>query len=240
MEHEKENKCCCQECIKSGEEESDFCIPHECCPKRIPQPKFSSPTSCLPKEQIREVDELIMKANQLLLDLGLEKREIREVQEKAFKRIEGLHVEVILDNEQNQIVSGTVKLVGFDFVILLGESQTLIQYENVKYIQTDGELSAPEYEENLSRINPCLKRDLTFEFGKTVAFSPELIQIFFGLTLVIYLMLVVEKNIDVIFKDGEIKSGKLCKVSSDSFSIVKEGEEKEIPLASVLYITIKK
>ena len=241
---ERENECKdfrCPEFIPAFSTD-DFCIPEGCCPERIQQPKFPSPTSCLPEEELEEVEALISEANKLLLNLGLSgEREKEEVLEKMFEGLIGQRVVVHLEwpspsnPEKKMCAKGRIFLVGKDFVLLKDEdekSDLIIPYEHVNCIKPNNRFAEPDKEPRLADIEPCFRRQLTFNFGEVVASSPELIQIFFGMTLKIYLLLVVGEKVQVL-TDGESMQGILCDVFDETFTLKTNDQIIEITISSV-------
>ena len=133
-------------------------------------------------------------------------------------------------------VTGKVFLAGNDFVALLqDEKEILIPNEMVSLIKAEGRYAEPVSEPLLSEIDPCFRRELTFHFGRTVSSSPELIQIFFGMKLAIYLLLIQDKEIQVV-QEEETLQGILWRVSEDSLILKIDDEEKDVDLGHVLYI----
>lgn len=244
---EKENECKdfrCPEFIPAYSPD-DFCIPEARCPKRIPQPKFPSPTSCLPEQQLEEVEAVIEATNKFLLDLGLSgEREKNEVLERAFEGLTGQRVVVHLEcpslstPEKKMCVKGTVFLVGKDFVLLKDEKfDLLVPYEQITCIKPSNRFAEPEKEPRLLDIKPCFRRELTFNFGEVVASSPELIQIFYKMTLKIYLLLVVDEQIRVVTDDESIQ-GILCDVFDETFTLKCDDKIQELPISQVCKIVI--
>jgi hypothetical protein len=245
MEREKECKDFrCPEFVPAFAPD-DFCIPEECCPERIPQPKFPSPTSCLPEEQLEEVEALISEANRFLLDIGLSgEREKDEVLERAFEGLHGQFVVVHLEcessstpeNEMN--AEGFIFLVGQDFVLLKAEKKDLIvPFEQVTCIEPRNRFAQPEEEPRLRDIEPCFRRRLTFNFGEVVGSSPELIQIFFGLTLKIYLLLLIGKEVRFVTDEDNIK-GILYDIFDESFTLKAEDRMIEIPISEICKVIV--
>ncbi|WP_456271061.1 hypothetical protein [Bacillus sp. AK031] len=223
-----------------GHHEFEFCTEGHCCQDRLKQPKVLSDNSCLPVEKLEAVEEDIKKANKLLLDLGLEDPERNKVIKEAFTGIEGLNVKVEIEAGQEDEVDGKVYFAGNDFVALFkDENEIMIPNERVSLIQVEGRFAEPISEPLLAEIDPCFRRELTFHFGRTVSSSPELIKIFFGMKLAIYLLLMQDKEISVKL-EGEILDGVLWKVSEDSFTLRNEEKDREVNLAHVLYLTHKR
>ncbi|MBE4909417.1 hypothetical protein IMZ08_15300 [Bacillus luteolus] len=230
----------------------DFCIPEECCPPRIKQPMFPAPTSCLPEEQQEELEARIKQANQLLLDLGLSgERTPDEIFQRAFDGLVGQKVRVEIncpvseEVDRNIIKRGRVMLVGFDFVVLRNKNgkEIIIPFEVVNTIKLNGRFAEPNEESELTEIDPCFRRRLTFRFGETVSSSPELIQIFFRLRLKIYLMLLVNKRLKVRLEGEKIK-GTLFDVHRETLTLkIKKKKKKkkkkmEIPLNNICYLVV--
>lgn len=217
---------------------NDFCIPVACCPERLPSPQLPSPTDCLSQGELEELEEVIRDANELLLDLALEDgRPTEEIFRKVFDGLIDLWVEVI--NQFGETIEGKVFLVGFDFVALRKEKVILIlpynQIELVKPFERFAELY-PDPE--LTEIDACLRRDLTFHFGKVVSSTPKLIHLFFRMRLTIYLLLLVDKRIRVTVGHSTIE-GTLVDADQESI-LLKQNEEKEIiPIDTVSLITVK-
>ncbi|EDL64245.1 hypothetical protein [Bacillus sp. SG-1] len=246
--------------LEKKKSEFKFCTEGHCCQDRLKQPEIPSDNSCMPEEELEAVEEDIDRANQLLLQLGLEDPERNRVIKEAFRGIEGLIVTIELEvgeeeeeggeegeaegDAKNEVavakvereVTGKVFLAGNDFVALLqDETEILIPNEMVSLIKAEGRYAEPVSEPQLSEIDPCFRRELTFHFGRTVSSSPELIQIFFGMKLAIYLLLIQDKEIQVVLEE-ETLEGVLWKVSEDSLTLKNGQEEKDINLAHVLYI----
>ncbi|WP_421385114.1 hypothetical protein ACOJQI_10220 [Bacillus salacetis] len=216
------------------EKKFEFCVEGDCCEERMKQPEIPSDTNCLPEDQLEEVEEDIRNANQLLLDLGLENPERNKVIKQAFSGLEGLEVEVEL--EEADAASGVVFIAGTDFVALLkGDKEILIPNGRVSLIKSRGRYAQPPSEALLSDIDPCFRRELTFHFGKTVSASPELIKIFFGMKLAIYLLLLQDKEISVQLVNERLE-GVLWKASQDSLTLKSGDIEREIALAHVIAV----
>ncbi|MDQ0218905.1 hypothetical protein ELQ35_10485 [Peribacillus cavernae] len=227
----------------------DFCIPEFRCPERIETFKFPSPTSCLPPEETEELEARIDAANELLLDLGLsarredeERRE--EARREAFEGLIGQNVEVELDcpnennPEKNRVVKGRVHFAGEDFVILRrNEKQVLIPLLKICSIDLQNRFAEPEENQQLIDIDPCLRRAITFNFGEVVSQSPQLIEIFFGLRLGVFLLTFLDQRIKAVLED-EVIAGKLVEATQDSLTVCQNGGNHEIPIDDVCFLAI--
>ncbi|CAM3096894.1 hypothetical protein FITA111629_03250 [Filibacter tadaridae] len=216
----------------------DFFIPERCCPERFPSPQFPSPENCLPPDRIAKVDEKIIDANELLLDLALDDdRSIQETYQKAFDGLIGLQVEVT--NQLGELIEGEVTVPGFDFVVLRDEKNIFaVPYGQIELIKPSGRFAEPFPDAELLDINPCFRRNLTFHFGEVVSSSPELIQLFFRIPLSIYLLIFEGKQIRVKIEDTMIE-GLLTDVNKESIVLKVDGERNIIPIERILLITIK-
>jgi len=218
---------------------NDFCIPEACCPERFPSPKLPSPTDCLPPNELEQVLEEIEAANELLLDIALDsERPINETYQKVFDGLIGLRVEI--KNALGETVEGKVHLSGLEFVSLVDEETTwLYPYSQIETIKPYGRFAEPYHDPELSLIDPCFRRDLTFHFGEVVSCSPELLQLFFRIPLDVYFLLFEGKNVQV--KTNDLTSeGILADVYKDSIALDQQGETTVIQSEMISLMTFKK
>jgi hypothetical protein len=220
------------------EQKKDFYIPERCCPERFPSPQLPSPADCLPPEVLERVIEEIRDANELLLDLALaDDRPLEETFQKVFDGLIGLQVEI--KNQLGETIEGRVTLAGFNFVVLQEEEMTFIlPYSQIELIKPSGRFAEPFPGPELTEIDPCLRRDLTFHFGEVVSSSPELIHLFFRIQLEIYLLILESKRIQVKV-DGSTLEGLLADVNKETIDLKVEGERTIIPIDKISLITIK-
>jgi hypothetical protein len=237
----------------------DFCIPKNCCPDQIKQVKYPSPNSCLPHEVLEDLEARIAAANKFLLSLALRENEegarnaaLRE----AFEGLIGQNVSVVFTDEEVEegneqepeeddnvvenvhYVTGRAFLAGRDFVILnKGHKMLLVPYLNICRIDLSNRWAEPLKEARLNEIDPCLRRCLTFQFGKVVSSSPELIHIFFGLTLSIFLQKLIDKEVKVVLEDEQLE-GSIWTVDRNQFILCIDNNHKTISLEDPLYIVI--
>jgi hypothetical protein len=259
---EKSNGFCCPE-IVHPDAPDDFCIPKECCPDEMRQVKYPSPNSCLPHEVLEELEEKIIAANKFLLSLAIKENEEetrKEALREAFEGLIGQNVSVVFageveeeleenielglgTEEENvikdvQAVMGRVFLAGRDFVSLnKGNKLLLVPYTNICRIDLANRFAEPLKEARLNEIDPCLRRCLTFQFGKVVSSSPELIHIFFGLTLSIFLLQLIDKEAKVILEDDQLE-GTIWTVDREQFILSVNDDLQTISLEDPLYIII--
>ena len=96
---------------------------------------------------------------------------------------------VEITNQLGETIEGRVTLAGFNFVVLQEEEIiSILPYSQIETIKPNGRFAEPYPEPELSEIDPCLRRDLTFHFGEVVSSSPELIHLFFRIHLDVYLL----------------------------------------------------
>ncbi len=212
----------------------DFCSQNPCCPPNMLSPTYPSPTSCLPIEKLKDVEDEIAAANELLLDLALNERSSQEIYRNAFRGLEGLYVEVTLNT--NNKVEGHVQIAGFDFVVLLNEKQeVIIPYSVIDEVKLCGRYAVPIHEASLRDVDPCFRREVAYHFGEVVSSSPELLHLFFGMRLPIYLLSLEAKRIELTFDGIELK-GFVTDVNKDSIVLKIEKELRIIPLAKLTLI----
>ena len=233
MEIEKDMECLMLE----QEQTNSLCFPKECCPERFPSPKMPSPTDCLQQEDLKKLQEEIRDANELLLDLALaDERPPGETFQKAFDGLIGLRVEIT--NLLGEKIEGTVNLAGYNFVVLREEEMIIIfPYSQIETIKPYGRFAELYHDPELSEIDPCFRRDLTFHFGEVVSSSPELIHLFFRVRLNIYLLNMEAKRIQVKIEESLVE-GFLVDVNKETIVLKMEEEINIIPIGKISLITI--
>ncbi len=216
-----------------------FFIPKKCCPERADSPELPSPESCLPPEKREEVDKKIAEANRLLLDLALDdNRSVQETYQRAFDGLIGLEVEII--NPLDETLSGVVVMAAFDFILLRRDDyKIIVPYEQIESVKSSGCYAELVPEANLLNIGPRLRRKLTFQFGKVVGSSPELIQLFFKIPLAVYLLLFEEQTIKVRVGRSLIE-GVLVDVNKESIVLELNKEKSIIAIGNIGHIVVDK
>ncbi|RXJ02416.1 hypothetical protein DS745_06850 [Anaerobacillus alkaliphilus] len=162
------------------------------------------------------------------------RRRRQQVKEKQLQ-----HKKIGKSMAGNKHVEGRVNLVGFDFVTLLQDHREfIIPFGNICKISSTHHPMEMPHERELESIDPCLRRELTFNFGRTVSASPELIQIFYRLRLNIYLLMLVGKKMKIAY-DDRYASGTLHDVTNDDVSFCLDDKRvKEIPLRSIRLVVL--
>ncbi|PLT33398.1 hypothetical protein [Bacillus sp. V5-8f] len=148
---------------------------------------------------------------------------------------ESLEQEMVRD--ESGFLAGRVKVVGKDFVLLKdGKKEFLIPFAQIRSIKLENRFVHRPHEPELLDIDPCLRRSLTFNFGETVASSPELIRIFFRMNLSMFLLLHLWKPIKIKLKGEEIE-GIVVEVSQESIAIQMADEKiREVPFHSIFFM----
>lgn len=143
---------------------------------------------------------------------------------------------IIRDNGK---LKGNVQVIGRDFVLLRrNKVEILIPLIRVSLIKAHERFAHPDHGTELFDIDPCLRRDLTFNFGETVASSPKLIEIFFKLTMPIFLLIHLRKKVTIKLADEELV-GTLKEINKDSLVIsMKNNKIRVVPLLSICFIII--
>ncbi|WP_039042061.1 hypothetical protein [Sporosarcina sp. ZBG7A] len=218
--------------LPENDQSIDFFVPKSCCPERLKTPQFPSPESCLPPDMMEKVEEKIVEANLLLLDLALEDdRSVQETYQKVFDGLIGLDVELM--NTEGEIMVGRVVISAFDFVLLRHDKHNMVVPHNqINLVKPSGRYAEPFPDADLVYIDPYLRRKLTFQFGKVVASSPELIQLFFRIPLAVYLLLFEGKLVKIVIEETLIE-GILMDVNKESIVLKSEEEKKVIPIEKI-------
>ncbi|MCA0986774.1 hypothetical protein [Guptibacillus algicola] len=228
-------------------EERECCQENDC-PERFQTQELPSPNSCLPLDVLRDLEEEIEAANELLLSLALsDEREIDETYRSIFDGLLGQTVEIQIDcfdtlspdeNDERIMLSGCVILSGTNFVVLCeGKKKTLVLYEKICNVTSKERGEEPEHQPQLLCISPSLRRCLVSDFGRVVSSSPELVQIFFGLNMQAYLLQFVQSEVTVRLEDEKIE-GDLVKVDKDSIRVFVSGQKKRISLDEICFMVV--
>ncbi|MCP3762350.1 hypothetical protein NLX67_08095 [Domibacillus sp. A3M-37] len=130
--------------------------------------------------------------------------------------------------------SGRVYVVGRDFVLLKKkEKDIIIPLSKVHSIKSFNRYPQAIKEPALLNIDPCLRRSITFKFGETVASSPELTQLFFKMTMPIFLLHLLDKKVKIMISTKEIH-GLVHEINKETLTIVMANKERKIiPLHSI-------
>ncbi|WP_050181967.1 hypothetical protein [Domibacillus robiginosus] len=135
--------------------------------------------------------------------------------------------------------SGRVHIAGRDFVVLKKkEQEIIIPFSKIQSIKSFTRHPGLVKEPALIDIDPLLRRCLTFKFGETVASSPELIHLFFKITLPIFLLGCIDKKVKIVLSKKSI-IGFIHEVNEETVTIVTPKKVKRIiPLESVHLVVL--
>ncbi|WP_309090214.1 hypothetical protein [Domibacillus sp.] len=133
--------------------------------------------------------------------------------------------------------SGRVQLAGRNFVLLKKkEHEIIIPFSKIKSIKSFTRHPGLEKGPALLDIDPVLRRALMFKFGETVASSPELIHLFFKMTLPIFLLGYIDKKVNIVLSKKAI-SGHIHEVDKETVTIITaQKKQRVIPLDSICLI----
>ena len=218
--------------------------------KKCKMEQFPSPNSCLPKDVLEKLEVEIKEANALLLDLALSgERTLDNSFSEAFKGLIGQVVELDLNceskceaekAEEALTVTGRVFLAGTNFCSLrLDKKEQLVPYERICLIYPNNRFAKPIHEPALLDVSPRFRQCLTTDFGSIVSGSPELIQLFYGLDLAVYLLQFINEELTVQIDNKKI-SGILTGVDKSSLVLCVEEEQRIISIGDVCFIEINK
>uniref|UniRef100_A0A1S2LZZ6 Uncharacterized protein n=1 Tax=Anaerobacillus isosaccharinicus TaxID=1532552 RepID=A0A1S2LZZ6_9BACI len=233
----------CPEFVPTGVDD-DFCLPCGC-PEQLPQPKFPSPTSALSPQELEEVEECIMAANDLLLSLVTDD----EINERALqlnlRRLRKQFVTVLVDcGNKKEEVSGIFLDAGKDFIILVNsetKNVTVITTNRILFFSSANRKTEAHHEQELISIDPCLRRQLTFNFGETVTKSPFLLNLFFGLDLSMFLESYVGYYCYVrTDREKQELDGTLIKIRTNSIELTKYDEKQAVDFDEICIMELEK
>ncbi|MCI2255042.1 hypothetical protein L2D08_11765 [Domibacillus sp. PGB-M46] len=133
--------------------------------------------------------------------------------------------------------SGRVQLAGRNFVLLKKkEQEVIIPFSKIQSIKSFTRHPGLDKGPALLDIDPALRRALMFKFGETVASSPELVHLFFKMTLPIFLLGYIDKKVKIVLAKKAI-SGHIHEVDEETVTIVTAPKKQRvIPLDSIYLI----
>ncbi|RFU61436.1 hypothetical protein [Peribacillus glennii] len=236
-----ENTCpkdgfCCPGRIPASVPNDQFCTPFNC-PKPIPTPRFNSPNSPLPPNELNKLQACIEEINDTLRTIG-NPREPGDPNQRQlqlhFRALRYSLVKVVVDcHNQEMEILGILEEAGANFIqVNTLDEKKFIPFEKICFLKhEDARSENIEHEQELLKINTCIRRDITLNFGEIVGRSPELINLFFGIPLHLFLQSFLGCEIEVKSEaDEELLRGILCSVDEDQFRIqlcVEEMEEQK-------------
>ncbi|RBW70813.1 hypothetical protein [Bacillus taeanensis] len=233
---------CCPEFVPACIDDDRFCSPFKC-PEQLPQPKFSSPNSSLSPEDLEKLNECIEEANQLLLTLALEREEDNlKFLQQSFRNLKGHQVIVTFKcNEKIESIKGTVLDTGLDFIIIDKKvTFSLIPFERILAVKHRNDSARLKMDQELLKIDTCLRRAITFQFGEVVAKSPFLLNLFFGLSLNMFLESFVGCFVYVKTDTEEFEiDGTLVEVKKQSIELKVDKEKRGIDFDEICFIEIE-
>lgn len=237
----------CPECRSSSHDGDFFCSKLKC-PEQIPQPKLPSPNSSLSPEELAEIRECMKQANEILLTLGVERdaENLRAMQE-SFRRLRNHYFTVIIDcgdKQEEHTIKGHLVDSGVDFIIIQSNigNIVMIPFERIRKMERllMEKVDAPP-EQELLKIDACLRRALTFQFGHIVAKSPFLLNLFFGLEFRLFLESYVGSIIYVKSENERIeRDGKLEDITKRGIIMKVDDEIKGIDFDELCYLEIER
>lgn len=136
-----------------------------------------------------------------------------------------------------KFLEGFVQLVGNDFVqIQKNGKMYLIPFRRTCLVLSKKPYQPPKSQTPLADIDPCFRRELTYNFGETVAGDPELVQIFFRIKLAMYLMTFEDQKFTVYTNAGK-ETGLLKRCENGKIHLVTQSDQEiEIPFSSCCYL----
>ncbi|MEK3883155.1 hypothetical protein [Paenibacillus sp. PL2-23] len=225
----------------------DPCSP-PACPPRVPTPRFHSPTSPLPPEKLHHLRACIAEMNQTLRTLGnpqdspaINPGNQRQLQ-LDLHALKGQRVTASLSVEGAEPASGWLAAAGGDFILLANrEEQRLIPFIRLSSIRSQSSMQhqADGHEPSLLNLDECTRRAITLCFGEIVGRSAELMNLFFGIPLRSFLLLLIGCSVQVyLANETEPVCGVLLSVERERIAVcIHAGNLSIIHLAQISFIT---
>ncbi|WP_303984182.1 hypothetical protein [Niallia circulans] len=226
---------CCPGRIPESVPNDRFASPN-ICPPTIPTPRYNSPNSSLPLRELNALQACIEEINDTLRTIGnrrdLESHEQQQRQrqlQQHFRSLRYTLVKVIVACDEGEMeILGILEDAGSNFIKLNTLSdKKLILFNRICLLKHDNsDADTFEHQQELLNIDMRLRREITLHFGEIVGRSPELINIFFGIPLYLFLLPIIGCKIRV-KTDGENISGILCEVDENQFRIEWKGKPEQ-------------
>lgn len=151
-------------------------------------------------------------------------------------------VQVVVECGKNkERFRGVVKDAGRDFLSLnTREGKTFIPYQVICSVNHDQEHLPHHHHPELVNINRKLRRKLVLHFGEVVSQSPSLINLFFGISLHLFLLCFASNNIRVGIgnQQTEIVKGTLIDSEEEHIELEMDGVKQTIDFDDICFIQI--
>ncbi|MBB6449219.1 hypothetical protein HNR44_001168 [Geomicrobium halophilum] len=225
IRHQHQQAFHCPECLPASKYDDRFGSPHDC-PEILPTHRFSSPTTELSTEEFEKLKACIHEINDLLLTLGVREDETHVQLRMRLQQLHKQFVRITVKCEGEKIkFLGGLKKAGRDFVHLNTlDENILIPNKRICSIDHEPNHDQHGHEPELINIDRCFRRDLVLRFGEVVSGDPSLINLFFGISLSLFLVSFIGCDIQVSINEEE-DTGKEDEKQKDR---VIESEEHQI------------
>ncbi|RLL43855.1 hypothetical protein D8M04_13175 [Oceanobacillus piezotolerans] len=231
------------------------------CPEQIPTRRFTSPNSPLKPKELEELQRCIEKANHLLRSLGSDSdpNNMRQLQ-LQFLELQGTLVKVkiscnSIDSDDAPTVEikddldkgvanpilqkGILATAGRDFLQVNSTGKfVFILYDKLVSI-TREEHDSKSSDQEFIDADCSTKRDLVLNFGEFVSNRPEIINLFFGLSLHKQLLKYLGKDVSVRNSDSQsILTGTLTKANEGSIQITNSDGSADVNLDQICFLEV--
>lgn len=231
-----------------------FGLPFKC-REGIDTPRFSSPNSPLSQEELDELQACIERANHILRSLVPDRdpNNLRQLQ-LHFLNLRGAVVSAKIlcgcshqakkddkdyKHEELKIIKkkGKITTAGRDFLqINPTGSYLFILYEKLHSISRSEDIMM-EHEQEFIHADEQTRRKLTLQFGEFVAKNNELVNLFFGVPLLVYLKDFKGHDVVVRTNDGKVK-GILTEIDGDQITLLNKMDRVEVNLRDICYLKV--
>lgn len=229
------------------------------CKKQKETPRFTSPNSPLSTDELDQLQACIEEINDLLRSLGSESdpNNTRQLQ-LHFLRLRGEIVKAqilygvdnvdedeeeqfeLLENDHCKLLNkiGRLATAGRDFLQLNGVgSTTFILYDHLLSVTREHKCDDDEDIAEFHDATQETRRQLAFNFGEFVGKNPDLINLFFGISLHRFLKKYVGKDVKIKMPNRRI-TGLLLATDEEKVTIANHMGEIEIDLKDIFYIEV--
>lgn len=196
------------------------------CPEQIPTRRFASANSPLPPRSLDELQECIEAANDLLRSLGNRRDPNNQRQlQLELLALQDICVkaEINCGRQKKREKIGILVTAGRDFIEINSSEDgdlVFVLFNRLITIDRDKSFKTNIHpEQDLIDADKCTKRELSLNFGEFVAKRPELINLFFGIPLHLYLLKFIGEEVKVKTDDETIMNTTLSNVEEGRIEV---------------------
>ena len=232
---------CCPKELSAKTVDDCFASPFMC-PNKIPTQRFASPNSPLPLDKLDAFQKCIEAANDLLRTLGnrSDLENTRQLQ-LHFLRLKGIGVKVTFNcgEAHTKELSGILGTAGRNFIQLNSVGHYIfIPYELLISLSKKECAGSNHQEQEFIDADTVTRREMVLNFGDFVAKRPELVNLFFGITLYQQLQNYLGEDMRITTEDPNIIEGTLFEADEGKIRVKNTEGSTEIKMEQICFLEV--